>query len=246
MNSPVFLTREKNKNQSGLLRLQKAGIEAISIPMIETKPLGFKLKEEARHADWIFFTSQNSVRFFADRIRQFPEKMKVASIGSKTSEALQNLGVKVDFEPSLYETEAFLREWSQLYAEKTQTVLLPQSKIAKPRIAGFLSDLGISCFRLPLYDTILPSDAAANLEKNVKLYPHFIAVFASPSAWKNFKQILDRFSLKPSFLIASIGEVTTRAIEEDGYKVDFHPENYQMDDLIDLIIEESKNDDKKF
>lgn len=246
MTSPVFLTREKNRNQTALLRLQKAGIEAISLPMIETRSLVFELTEEARHADWIFFTSQNSVRFFADRIDQLSEKMKVASIGRKTSEALRNLGVKVDFEPSLYETEVFLKEWSQLYAEKAQTVLLPQSKIAKPRIAGFLSDLGIVCFQLPLYDTILPSDAAANLEKAVKLYPDFIAVFASPSAWKNFKQILDRFSLKPSFLIGSIGEVTTRAVEEDGYKVNFQPGNYQMDNLIDLIIEESKNDDKKF
>ncbi|EUJ17764.1 hypothetical protein MAQA_12226 [Listeria aquatica FSL S10-1188] len=39
-------------------------MKAISIPMIEVKPLTFEWTEKALQVDWIFFTSQNSVRFF--------------------------------------------------------------------------------------------------------------------------------------------------------------------------------------
>ncbi|WP_439442574.1 uroporphyrinogen-III synthase [Listeria aquatica] len=245
MTDAVFLTREKSKNQASLLRLQAAGMKAISIPMIEVKPLTFEWTEKVLQVDWIFFTSQNSVRFFLQNVRQLPTNIKVASIGEKTSEALENWGISVDFEPSLYETEVFLKEWSQKNAAETNAVLLPQSKIAKPRIPQFLTSLGISCFRLPLYDTVLPSEALTNLKSALASYPHFIAVFASPSAWRNFKQILDDLAFHKPFFIGSIGEVTTQAIEKDDYEVTFQPEKYQMENLIDLIIKESKNDDKK-
>ncbi|EUJ33251.1 uroporphyrinogen-III synthase [Listeria floridensis FSL S10-1187] len=132
----------------------------------------------------------------------------------------------------------FLREWFAHYGKTANTVLLPQSAIGKSTIPVFLEGKGIACNRIPLYDTILPSDALTKLETALQLHPNFLAVFASPSAWRNFLHVLRQTSFNRPFRIASIGEVTTAAIKQDGYNVQLEPKLYTMNHLIDLIIEE--------
>ncbi|EUJ33252.1 uroporphyrinogen-III synthase [Listeria floridensis FSL S10-1187] len=64
MAETIFLTREADKNEASQKVLKAAGIDAVSVPMIQIQPLAFTFTSEMLQADWVFFTSQNAVRYF--------------------------------------------------------------------------------------------------------------------------------------------------------------------------------------
>ncbi|WP_088808895.1 MULTISPECIES: uroporphyrinogen-III synthase [unclassified Listeria] len=230
----VVLTREVAKNHEAIRNLEKKAIRAISIPLIETRPLPLEQEIILDTYDWLFFTSQNAVHYFFKRFKKCPPTLKIAVIGSKTADALKKYNLHADFIPSEFETEAFVFEWLQ-FISGNPAVLFPQSLKGRSVIPTLLKEKGILVNRVFLYDTFMPEVAPSQLRAFMEAEDNFYIAFASPSAWENFKKIIKKKAVCKSVKIASIGSVTSEAIERDGFKVDVQPTIFTMDNLLKEI-----------
>ncbi|AIS59961.1 uroporphyrinogen-III synthase [Listeria ivanovii] len=233
----IILTREANKNKKWQTYFIQNGFEVEQVPLIETRPRNISFTSMQLEAEWIFFTSANAVTYFFAR-QNVIQPYKYAVIGEQTSEKLAEYGFSPSFIPSAYQTEIFLAEWLNRYPEKT-SVLLPKSNLSRTIIEETLNEKGYFVFPVELYETIVPTASRLELITIFARDEKQIIIFASPSAWKSFYAVAKNFpNQKENWRIASIGNVTTKAIVTDGWDVTYQAETFTMKHLADLIIQE--------
>ncbi|WP_162921661.1 uroporphyrinogen-III synthase [Listeria costaricensis] len=229
------MTRAKAENRQYQSLIEESGFRFINFPLIQTIPLDFDFTEENLKADWFFFTSVTTVRFFFEKISPRRINARIAAIGEKTCAELRKNGLTVHFQPSKFETSIFLEEWLNAFPAPSK-IYFPQSALGKDEIKNQLTALGYQIDVQPIYTTITPNDAKQNKAK-LLVEQNPIITFASPSAWAHFLSLFQ--SEMTHFQIGSIGPVTTKAIEKSGYSVHFEPDRYTMTDLLRKIIEET-------
>ncbi|MBC1516138.1 uroporphyrinogen-III synthase [Listeria immobilis] len=233
----IVLTREKTKNKQWQEYFIQNGFEVYQIPLIETRPKKVVLTSKQLEAEWLFFTSVNAVEYFFEK-QPLNYTYKFAVIGEKTKEKLAEYGISPNFIPTQYQTEVFLSEWLNQYPEKT-SILLPKSNLSRTIMEDTLTTKGHSVFPVELYETTAPAKSESALITLLRGNEKQIIIFASPSAWKNFYAVAKKFpNQKENWRIASIGNITTKAIVADGWKVTYQAENFTMKHLVDLIIQE--------
>lgn len=211
-----------------LQQLKTFDIEVIEIPLIKTLPLPYHLPEKS--FDWLFFTSVNAVDYFD--FSKVLQPVKIMALGNQTAEAIRKKGLEVEFQPQCGYSEALMVEW----AEKNvlpQTICLPHSGQARTVIKEGLEDLGHQVTDITTYDLIFPK-TSQKLLKDLLLKQNIeYAIFASPSAWRNFYQVVSDYTEDAQQLIRqlniiSIGPVTTHAIQQAGAVVALEPDVHDM------------------
>ncbi|MBC6309458.1 uroporphyrinogen-III synthase [Listeria sp. FSL L7-1582] len=232
MSKHVLLTREARKNESWLDFLENAGFQVSAVPMIETRPHPCDMVLD--EYDWIVFTSANTVRYFFEQQETILETIKIAVIGEKTATVLASYGYSPNFQPTLFTTEIFIKEWLAL-GLTAQHIFVPKSSIARDEIAKRFAQFEHIVTECAIYETVFPEEATNQLQSVMNSQSIDIAVFASPSAWCHFIKSYtgDIEALK----IASIGPVTTSAIVKSGFSVAYEPDNYTMQQICELLIE---------
>ena len=195
----VLITRPASQAAQTVAEFEAQGATVISIPLIEiVDPVDKYASLDSALAnlneyDWIIFTSQNAVlRFFSRPLAPAGEALqqRVAAVGPKTEQLLRELNVskvEVASEASAQGLLAHLQNFD--FAEKR--VLFPRAREGKDTLIEGLKRCGANIVYVEAYQTILPRDFnAAELIKLIKADKIDAVHFASPSAVKNFKQIL--------------------------------------------------------
>ena len=105
----VVLTRAAEHNAALARRLDRAGMDSLSVPMIEVRPPldGGNALEAAvaglDHYHWLIVTSANGVRAVANMVEQigqpWPEHLRVGVVGPATAAEAKAKGWPVDFVP---------------------------------------------------------------------------------------------------------------------------------------------------
>lgn len=145
----------------------------------------------------IIFTSQTTVHYWPG-----PWDKKLIAIGPATATALQKKGLV----PHLA---------SQATQEGIMSILqpgyyfLPHSKRARPDLARFMTERGISFFALELYDTLLQRP-----EPVPRLADFDEIVFTSPSTVDGFLAIYK--TLPPDKKLTAIGPITEAYLKKMG------------------------------
>ena len=130
--------------------------------------------------DYLLFTSRFAVKYWAESGGGFDVK-NVVSIGAKTSEALQKLGVKNICQTAKDDSYGVI-DWFS--AQKKGRVLIPRSNIALPIIPDGLKALGFEVETITAYKNQMPANAQkVSLEKIDKI------IFTSPSTVDNFVKL---------------------------------------------------------
>ena len=104
------MTRSREQTSVLSEALREHGAEPVEFPVFKiTPPDDFSELDAALDRiddyDWILFTSANGVRSTLDRLRQLGRDVrwlkgpKIGAIGPKTAEALETVGVGVEFTP---------------------------------------------------------------------------------------------------------------------------------------------------
>lgn len=238
MSKTFVLTRTAADNEKWLPYFHELGVEAVSLPLLETKALPFQIEKEY---DWIFFTSAKAIHYFAEKYDLAVVNAKIAVIGEKTAEALIRHGRKADFEPSSYVAETFLEEWLPQYSAD-ERILFPRSSLAREVIAKTLREQGYSIEEIDIYETIMPASSSNLFAALTQTKKDFLFLFASPSAWHNFEAICQtRNQSIQAWEYGSIGPITTQAIEASGCSVKYQPaDTYTMEAMIQEIMREEK------
>lgn len=113
----VLITRPLHQADALKLPLQELGADTIVQPMIEiTDPEDWQPVDNAINSlhdfDWLLFSSANGVRYFLNRLLASGRDMrslgdmKIAAVGSRTAEALQEFHLRCDFHPEDFNAQA--------------------------------------------------------------------------------------------------------------------------------------------
>jgi len=212
--------------------------------------------------DWIIFTSENAVRFFAGRARsmgidfaRLPRPLNVAAVGPVTARAASTEGLGATYTATHHNGSALAAELRDRLAG--MRVLLPRSDIAKDDLPRALRETAAQVIEVVAYRTLTPggavpapggrimgreepaNPAAAALER-VRAGDVDVVTFASPSAFQNFTEMLGAEavrSMAERVSFAAIGPATAAAIREAGIPVAIEAREATTENLVDAISE---------
>jgi uroporphyrinogen III methyltransferase / synthase len=225
----IVLTRTTEQSALLLRKLEDAGAEVSVLPCVEfceaedSAPLD-KSVGHLDGFDWLVFTSQNAVKFFSRRLRELrcdpinlsEPRPRVAAIGPTTRDAAIRAGWDVE------RVTAGIRSGAEFASKmarraKGKKILLPHSDLAAPGIAEQLREAGAIVTSVVAYRTCVPKSLEATQIDRVVREGADVIVFASPSALRNFAQIVgreafERFGEQSAF--AAIGPTTARSIRD--------------------------------
>lgn len=230
----IVLTRTTEQSAFLLRKLKSTGAEVFVLPCVEfceaddSAPLDDVVRR-INEFNWLVFTSQNAVKFFSRRFRELrcdpvnlsEPRPKVAAIGAATRDAAIRAGW--DVERMIAEVRSGA-EFAGKVARKAkgEKILLPQSDLANPQIAERLREAGAIVTSVVTYRTCVPKSLESAQVDRIRREGADVIVFASPSAFRNFAQIVgreafERFGEQSAF--AAIGPTTARAIRDAGVPV---------------------------
>ncbi|MGC5326575.1 uroporphyrinogen-III C-methyltransferase [Brevibacillus sp. SYSU BS000544] len=243
----VLVTRARSQASDLSEQISELGGEAYEFPLVkmlppkESQPLDDALQNLGKF-DWVMFTSPNGVQFFFKRLRELKVdirtmKAKIAAVGPKTKEVLEEKGLTVNVLPGEFRAEGLLNSLTgQLNAG--EKVLLPRADIARETLPRELQTLGLEVTEVDTYDTVID---AGNVEETVDLLKEkaiHVITFTSSSTVKNFVQAMgdqDLTQLLEGVQIACIGPITADTARQLGLTVDMVAEDYTIQGLVDSI-----------
>jgi uroporphyrinogen III methyltransferase / synthase len=163
--------------------------------------------------DWMVFTSQTAVRFFASRLPtgQFASALrtKIAAVGKSTAQSIERLGGRVTLVAEDSRQEGLV-ELLSLLPPGTH-LLLPLAAAGRALLAHSLRSGGFTVDVVTVYRTEAKPD--------LPIPPEFdVAVFASPSALQAYVKGLGTSHLAGK-TIAVIGPTTAKEAETQGLRV---------------------------
>lgn len=229
----VVVTRPPEQAAEFTAELKRFGANVFLFPTIEiAAPESYAELDAAienlQNYDWIIFTSSNAVEHFLNRLAAKNletaelDYLRVGAVGDATAERLRLAQIHIDVLPVESNAESLFGEIENYVGELADLrFLFPRSEIArevlpqKLRAAGAVVDAPVA------YRTVLPAKPETAKFKAMLAGGSIDCItFASPSAFKNFLQIVGESKLPNDVAIACIGETTAKAVSDSGLKVD--------------------------
>jgi uroporphyrinogen III methyltransferase/synthase len=224
----VLVTRSAEQAPELARALSSAGAEPVVIPLIELRAapdptaLDMALARLDQY-DALIFTSANAVRFTAERADArgiAPSRARaVVCVGSRTAEAAVAAGFSVDYTPAhRYDARGVLEEITRVLPPRGRRFLLPRSELADERLPRGLGDAGAAVDAPVAYRNVAAEVDVEALRAALVAGQLDVLSFASPSAVRRFRELLDDASLARAAhcLVAAIGPTTAQALHEAG------------------------------
>jgi uroporphyrinogen III methyltransferase / synthase len=222
--------------------LEQQGAECTGLPLIVIEPmrdysrLDTAIRGLAGYA-WMVFTSQNGVRFFAQRLAHFKldvrqlKGVKIAGIGPKTAEAIASLGIRADMVPGEYRQEGLLAALTKS-GVSGKRILLVRAQEARDVLPQGLKKAGAQVEVVFAYTTGLRSRIAGGAEL---LKGCDLVTFTSSSCVQGFIKAFGK--KRPARLkFASIGPVTSQTAKRNGIKISIEAKKYTLEGLTEAIV----------
>ena len=245
----IVVTRAPEQSGELTSSLERLGAEVLLLPMVRfAAPENWDAVDAAirrlAEFDWILFTSQNAVRFFALRLRErgiaadLPEyrKAQIAVVGPATQDAAMQEGFHVDYAAQHHTGESLARELAESIGGRR--VLLPRSDRADDRLPDALREAGARVTAVIAYRTATPENVDAGILGWLRGAAVDAIVFASPSALYNLYDFIpaaDLAKLSERVQFAAIGPTTARALRESDIRVEIEANESSSAALADAI-----------
>ncbi|GLI36275.1 uroporphyrinogen-III C-methyltransferase [Desulforhabdus amnigena] len=252
-NRPLFgrrivVTRAREQASDFKSILSKLGAHCIEFPTIEIQPpfswepLDNAISRLSTY-DWAIFTSVNGVKFFMERlwaaghdVREL-KGVRLATIGPKTSEALEKFGLRPDLVPTEYRAESVLEG---LAGEDLagKRFLMPRALVARDILPRTLCEKGAQVDVVPAYQTVLPEHRSEEILDRLRRSEIHCVTFTSSSTVANFFSLFQREEILPLLrktAVACIGPITAQTAEEHGLATDIMPSEYTIEGLVQSI-----------
>jgi uroporphyrinogen III methyltransferase/synthase len=252
MRQPLFgkaivMTRDAAGNAEFARRIIARGGRPVAFPTIVIRPLTNRdefLRTLAEFAgyDWIVFTSANGVRVLFEALHSLGKDgrvfggMKVAAIGPRTAESLQEAGIRADFVPQVFTGRELARQLINYTELRNKRVLLLRSEIASEELVAGLQKGGAVVTDISVYTAVAHKGDSAGLLEQMRLGQIQWLTFASPSAVRAFFEQVPRDTVRSCGVrVASVGPVTSRELADLGVPVDVEATEHTVDGLLDAV-----------
>ncbi|HTV57429.1 MAG TPA: hydroxymethylbilane synthase [Verrucomicrobiae bacterium] len=250
----IVITRAPEHSIELTDRLEQMGAEVVQLPMVRFVATKDASKLDAsirkiREFDWVLFTSQVAVRFYAERCRELgmepqpqesetPPRAQVAVVGRATAKAAQAEGMRVDY---IAETERGEGLASDLVASvRGKTIFLPHSNLGGEPLARALREAGAIVTSAEAYATVPPERVSPKALDEIRNGQADVILFASPSAFRNFAAQFEKAelaNLSRRALFAAIGPTTRKAMDELGIDVAIEAADPSSESMAEAIAQ---------
>jgi uroporphyrinogen-III synthase len=249
----ILITRSTGQSSEFQRLLTHEGATIVEMPALEIQPPSSWAGLDAAignlaQFDWLCLTSTNAVDYFTARLMENGKDyrdlhgIKIAVVGEKTAQSLQQRGICPDYIPPDFVADALVEHFP--IDPAGQHVLFPRVESGgREVLVQALSDRGANVTEVAAYQSGCPQQAdpaaIAALEQG---RVNFIT-FASSKTVKHFCQLL-RQSLGEQWatvldpvVVASIGPQTSLTCQELLGRVDLEATEYTLPGLTQAIVE---------
>lgn len=251
----ILITRAKEQAWGFAEKIYEFGGEPLFFPTIKiVDPDSYekfdstidKLDKDRKAYDWIIFTSSNAAKKFFQRIFSLGKdiriigSLKVAVVGKSTKKVLGQFGIKADFVPDKFVAESIVEGLKKIVSPG-EKILFPKAEITRDVIPNELRKIGIAVDELVVYKTISEDKMPQDVLEMLKAGNIDYITFTSSSTAKNFAKLAGgtTSNILSKTKICSIGPITSKTLNELGYKVDIEAKEYTTDGLLKTIIKDS-------
>ncbi|CAM3108865.1 uroporphyrinogen-III synthase [Filibacter tadaridae] len=228
------------KSNDSFERVKGYGGLPVSLPLIQVAELHEPTDELRLKAcltyEWLIFTSQNAVEAFGAKLQRYnmPAELlvsRIAAVGTRTAKALEKIGLVVDFIPSIFSADVFVKEF-----EANETIS-PRLLFLRGSMASgtIREELPFEVDEWTLYSTVQVTDSIDALVNLLHEKKQKTVLFASPSAVQAFAEKVLPHTGWNGFTVGAIGHVTENALIEKGATVHVRPDTYTLVDLVDKL-----------
>jgi hydroxymethylbilane synthase len=249
----IVVTRAPEQAVELAQALEERGAKVLRMPMVRFAAPGDPSALDAairrvKEFDWLLFTSQVAVRFYATRRRELDaedlsasvalrESPRIAVVGRATAKGAKQLGLQVDYVAEAESGAGLARELGP--SMRGKSVLLPQSSQAGESLAKMLREAGADVTSVEAYATVAPEGASPEILHQIRTGGVDAIVFASPSAFRNFAAFFDKDELgelSRRVAFAAIGPTTRKAMGERGVSVSIAAADPSVESMVEAIV----------
>ncbi len=241
----VLVTRASTQAGGFSELLRSRGARVLELPTIEIVPPSSwvdldRAIDKLSDFNWLILTSANAVDAFFARLDQAGQDsralagIKIAVVGQKTAQSLQQHGITPDFIPPDFIADALVSNFP--ISPAGQRILFPRVETGgREVLVRELTTLGAIVVEVAAYqsqcpDSIDPSILAALQQQSID-----IITFASSKTVKHFCQLIGTSlpsGWQDRIYIASIGPQTSATCRELLGKVDIEATEYTLPGLV--------------
>lgn len=245
----ILVTRAQH--QAGRLAeaLEERGAKVVEVPAIEIVPppsyaeLDSALRRLGLYS-WLVVASVNTVRALRERMavlridaEEFAH-LQIAAVGSATTQALQEMGLKVAVTPPEYVAESLIETLRERVSG--QRVLLARAAVARDLIPDELRAGGAMVDVVDAYRTVVPAASARKIRllfRGPGRVPE-AATFTSSSTVTNFLALLREAGVDPprEMRAVSIGPITSRTLRENGFEPAAEADPHDLAGLVEAVV----------
>ena len=235
----VLVPRGKEQAKSFSELVKEYGGIPVEIPLIAFRPIEKNqcledcLKKLDTY-DWIIFTSNVTVETFFSFVEAGARLPKIAVIGKRTEAVLEEKGLSVEFVPSAYVAEVFVREFLP-YIHEGERVLIPKGNLARDYIASSLIEAGAEVDEVVIYENYLPDESRSKLAKVLAAQQLDVLTFTSPSTVDHLMMVVRDYGLSEQLqgcIICCIGPITEQRLREYRLPIHVSPEEYTVKEMM--------------
>ena len=248
----IIVTRGESQANEFSEKIEEVGGIPIKVPLLSFQyPQNItSIKEEIENIstyDWLVFTSKNGVEYFFDLLKKnspFKRDLpKIAVVGPKTEEVLNEYGFKADVVPVDYVAEGLL-EALLPQIQQNDRILLARGNLSREHLVMELEKTAAYVKDLIIYENVENTEIQEELLTILRNENVDVITFTSSSTVRNFIRMVEGSNwteYNQKCAVACIGPITKKSAVAAGLRVDICPNNYTLDDLLEEIISFYKN-----
>lgn len=233
----VLVTRDTNQSQEFSEKLRIQGATVRELPFIKIENAYNFDEKDLKNYSALLFNSPNGVKYFMENIKDIRSlgHLKIGVVGAKTDELLREYKIIPDFIPEKYMGTELAKE-VQNYTKENDKVLFVTSDISPANCEKWSEEYNRKFEKLVVYKTgkhIYSKDEVENVLNEIE----YITFLSSSTVEAFNESIQGDLKLLEDKKIVSIGPVTTKTLNELGYKVALEAKVFDVDGVIAVIGE---------
>jgi uroporphyrinogen III methyltransferase / synthase len=241
----VLVTRATGQASGFSDLLRSRGARVIEMPTLEIVPpsrwdeLDREI-DKLTDFDWLILTSTNAVDAFFSRLQQAGKDsralagIKIAVVGQKTAQSIEQHGIKPDLIPPAFIADALVNNFPESPAGKR--ILFPRVETGgREVLVKELTNLGAIIVEVSAYQSQCPLSIDPTVLTALQQQEIDIITFASSKTVKHFCQLIGTSlpsGWQEKVCITSIGPQTSATCRELLGKVDIEATEYTLPGLV--------------
>ncbi|WP_234982539.1 uroporphyrinogen-III synthase [Ornithinibacillus halophilus] len=241
MEKKVLITREKSQAKVFTEKVKAEGGIPIEVPLLKIECMEPKEYIDIQNYQWIFFTSTNGVHCFFKNLDKsalsLMKSVRIAAVGNKTEEAIQQYGFNVHFLPEQYTADSMTDTFLTEYPEPG-TILLVRGNRSRDVLPEFFTKRNVNYDSIEVYETV--HNIESKLMEALNTHSFDFITFTSPSTVEAFVKSHGQTYINNDPVIVCIGTTTEAKAKQVGFERILVADTFTVDGMIEAMINFNK------